>query len=398
MRIRSVISAPLFCAGFIAVGAWAQAPADSSPSQDPPAVPAGTQTPPPAAPPAKSIFSLGKVDFSGSADVYYSWNDNHPTSGFNQLTSFNDKTDQFNLNMAKLTANMDPAPIGFRVDIGLGRTFDNIYPQAPNPSFFRYVEQAYISVKPKGMKGFEADFGQFVTSAGAEVIETKDNWNYSRSLLFTWAVPLTHFGLRTSMPIGSSVTVGVQVVNGWNDIIDPNGHNMQTVGIVANLTRKKYTWSNNYYSSPNPTYSGPNLTVNNARRNLYDTTLLLTPNDKLSAYINFDYGGEARLGGGSDHYSGIAGAVRYQINKYFAISPRFESFWDSNGFTTGTVQHLHEITLTGEYKIHDGILARAEFRHDGSDVPFFQRGADPAKTHAQSTVTIGLIAYFAAKH
>jgi hypothetical protein len=27
------------------------------------------------------------------------------------------------------------------------------------------------------------DFGKFVTSAGAEVIEAKDNWNYSRSLL-----------------------------------------------------------------------------------------------------------------------------------------------------------------------------------------------------------------------
>jgi len=33
------------------------------------------------------------------------------------------------------------------------------------------------------------DLGKFVTSAGAEVIEAKDNWNYSRSLLFVNAIP-----------------------------------------------------------------------------------------------------------------------------------------------------------------------------------------------------------------
>ena len=38
------------------------------------------------------------------------------------------------------------------------------------------------------------DFGKFVTSAGAEVIESKDNWNYSRSLLFAYAIPYWHFG------------------------------------------------------------------------------------------------------------------------------------------------------------------------------------------------------------
>ena len=354
--------------------------------------PAETPAPAPAAPPAKSIFTVGKVDFSGSADVYYSWNNNHPNVGFNQLYSFNDKTDQFSLNMAKLSASMDPAPVGFRVDIGLGRMFAVTYPQSPDPGFFRYVEQAYISVKPKSMKGFEADFGEFVTAAGAEVIETKDNWNYSRSLLFTWANPFVHFGLRTTMPVGGGVTVGVQVVNGWNNIIDPNGKNMQTVGITENLVRKKFSWANNYYVGQSPT------PLNNGKRHLLDTVLFLTPTDKVSAYINVDYGLQGRTLGGSDRWFGVAAAFRYQLNKYFAISPRVELFRDTNGFTTGTPQRLHEFTLTGEYKIHDGILARAEFRHDGSSVPFFQHGNDWAVSRAQSTVTIGLIAYFAPKH
>ena len=130
-------------------------------------------------------------------DGYYSWNNNHPASDLNQLYDFNDKTNQWGLNLLKLTVSRDPEPIGFRLDIGAGRAFEIIHTPRPDPDFFIYVEQAYVSVKPKQWKGFEADFGNFVTSAGAEVIESKDNWNYSRSLLFTWAIPYYHFGLRT---------------------------------------------------------------------------------------------------------------------------------------------------------------------------------------------------------
>ena len=53
------------------------------------------------------------------------------------------------------------------------------------------------------------DVGKFVTSAGAEVIETNGNWNYSRSLLFALAIPYYHMGVRTSMPVGKHFTGGV---------------------------------------------------------------------------------------------------------------------------------------------------------------------------------------------
>jgi Putative beta-barrel porin-2, OmpL-like. bbp2 len=361
----------------------------SSPPQDSPApAPQATAAPASDGPP----MTFGKVDFSLIMDGYYSFNNNHPVSGFNQLYNFNDKTNQIGLNMIKGTAVHDPDPIGFRVDVGAGRSFDLVKTPAPDPSGFRYLEQAYVSFKPKPWKGFEADFGEFVTSAGAEVIESKDNWNYSRSILFAWAIPYYHFGVRTSMPIGNSLSVGVQLVNGWNAIVENHGNNMQTVGITAAITRKKYTWSHNYYVGPQ--YTG----VNNKNRNLYDTTLLLTPSDKISAYLNFDYGWQNRPISGSDHWIGFAGALRFQLNKHIAISPRAEYFNDTNGFSTGVQQKLHEVTVTGEYKVVDGFLARLEYRHDGSNVPFFNRGNDPAVSQTQNTVTLGLIVYYPAKH
>jgi len=339
------------------------------------------------------MWTVKGINFSGMVDVYYSFNNNHPGGGFNQLYDFNDKTDQFDLNLIKLSVSHDPDPIGFRVDLGLGRTFSLIYPAPnPDPDFFRYVEQAYVSVKPKGWKGFEADFGDFVTSAGAEVIETKDNWNYSRSLLFSLAVPFYHFGIRTSMPIGSSFTAGLQVINGWNAIVNPNGGNMQTVGLTGALAKKKFTWSNNYYVGPQYT------STSNQNRNLYDTTLLLTPNDKVNAYLNFDYGRQHLPGGGSNHWNGFAGAARFQLTKHIAFSPRAEYYNDSSGFTTGTPQKLHEVTLTGEYKLVEGLLGRLEYRHDGSNEYFFDRGTVPAVSKSQNTVTVGIVAWFAPKH
>lgn len=370
-----------------------QASSQGASSSSPP--PSGqTESPPPPATPApvSSPWTFGGISFSGMVDGYYSFNDNHPASGSNQLYNFDDNTNQWDLNLLKLTASHDPDPIGFRLDLGLGRALDIMHTPKSDPEFFDYVEQAYISLKPKEWKGFEADFGDFVTSAGAEVIESKDDWNYSRSLLFALAIPYYHFGVRTSMPIGSSVTAGVQVVDGWNTIVDQHGNNMQTVGLTGAITRKKFTWSHNYYIGPQ--YTGSN----NRNRALYDTTLLLTPSDKINAYLNYDYGEQRRFFGGHDHWTGFAGALHFQLNKKFAVSPRAEYYDDSTGFTTGTPQKLHEVTVTGEYKMMDAFLARVEYRHDGSDVPYFTRGVTSTLSKSQSTVSIGFIAYYPVKH
>src|SRR5882672_9879868 len=272
---------------------------NQTPTAAPAATPAAAPAPQDPAPASAPTWSVGPIDFSGLVDGYYSFNANHPASQFNQLYNFDVKANQFSLNMAKLSMSHTADPVGFQVDLGFGRAFDIIHAGEPStaPSFLRNVEQAYVVLKPAKWKGFEIDLGQFVTSAGAEVIETQSNWNYSRSLLFSWAIPYYHFGIRTSMPIGSTgLTVGVQVVNGWNNIIDDTGKNMQTVGITGAYAKKKFTWFNNFYTGPN--VNG----LNRGHKNLYDTTLLLTPNDRVSAYLNFDYGQQQRISPGTDKW------------------------------------------------------------------------------------------------
>src|ERR1019366_7235425 len=48
-----------------------------------------------------------------------------------------------------------------------------------DPKAWKYFKQAYVSIKPKSWHGIELDAGEFVSPAGAEVIETNQNYNYS---------------------------------------------------------------------------------------------------------------------------------------------------------------------------------------------------------------------------
>jgi Putative beta-barrel porin-2, OmpL-like. bbp2 len=374
----------------IAVAAAAQAPATPAPDAGQAPAPA-----PAAAPAPAPTWSVGPMDISGLIDGYYSYNANRPGDAANgqanDLYNFNDKTDQFNLAEARLTLNHDPDPVGAHVDLLFGRA--NTLVNGGSHDQGDYLEQAFLSLKPAKAKGLEMDFGKFVTSAGAEVIESKDNWSYSRSILFAWAIPYFHFGLRTSMPVSKTDTIGVQVVNGWNNVTANNGG--VTIGLTNALAKPKYTWSLNYYTGPS------NYSSQQGYRNLIDSTLLLTPSGKFNAYINYDYGQNrdsvASTGDGAlNHWQGVAVAAHYQATGTSALTGRYEYFHDMNGFSTGTAQKLQEFTGTYEYKWAEGLLTRVEYRRDWSDQAFFHKG-DTGLVDAQSTVTMAFVAFFGPK-
>lgn len=213
-----------------------------------PAAPAEAAKPP--EPPPPPVFSAGPIDFSGLVDGYYSLNFNHASTRTNQLRNFDIGANQFSLNMAKLVLAHDADPVGFRVDLGFGQAFDIVHGADPEGlNTFRHIEQAYVSVK-RGKGIF--DFGKFVTAHRAEVIETPSNWNYSRSLLFAWAIPYYHFGARYIYPISKTVTGQLHLVNGWNNVRDNNSG--KSFGVSGIWTPNwHFTWANNYMVGPENT-------------------------------------------------------------------------------------------------------------------------------------------------
>jgi len=73
-----------------------------------------------------------------------------------------------------------------------------------------------------------------------------------------------------------------QLVNGWNNVSKNNGG--VTGAFTSAYVKPKYTWDLNYYVGPENNNTAFGV------RQLIDTTLLLTPNAKFNAYINYDFG------------------------------------------------------------------------------------------------------------
>jgi hypothetical protein len=249
--------------------------------------------------------------------------------------------------------------------------------------------QAYVSLKPNSWYGVELDVGEFASSAGAEVIAANQNFNYSRSLLFVWAVPYLHTGLRLQYPLGAHFTGTVQVVNGWNNVEPINGG--KTYGLTGAYAWKRVTWSNNYYVGPEHAHTTKGW------RSLYDSSVTVNLTDKLSWYLNVDYGQDKDAGPGASQWTGLAGAARYAIGRKYAVAARLDFFDDCNGLLTGTAQAVKELTLTGERKLNSWLITRAEFRTDWSNEPAFVKHDPPSSARMQSTLLLGLIAFVAPK-
>jgi len=318
-------------------------------------------------------------------DTYYGYFFNKPT-GNAPLRNFDTKHNTFSLGLVEVAAEQKVTTanrLGFRIDLQAGPTAELVNAFEPGGlEFLKNIEQAYGSYLFG--KKLQVDVGKFVTPAGAEVIETKDNWNYSRSLLFALAIPYYHAGLRATVTANDKVTLSGMLVNGWNDVVDNNSGKTWGVGAILKPS-PKVTLAQNFIGGPEQKDDAHD------KRFLTDTTLTLTATDKVSLMANYDYGKDSVLGT-NVKWQGIALYARLQAKSWWALTPRFEWFDDADGFATGTAQKVKEFTITTEQKLGSNLLTRVEYRRDFSDQPFFTKNGLPKKS--QDNITVGLVYIF----
>jgi len=374
--------------------------ATTSPSEAPPrenAVAALNASTQPTAPAPSMASLLGPTSLSGFVDVYYGQNFNNPETRNSSLRAFDFNSNQFGLNLVELVADKQPdannSRTGYHIALGFGQAMNVVNGTDPGGlSFDQYLKEAYFSYLAPVGKGLQVDVGKFVTPHGAEVIETKDNWNYSRGLLFTYAIPFYHFGMRARYSFNEKYAVSGFFVNGWNNIVDNNTGKTYGAGFSWNPNRK-FGITQNYMAGPEQ------ANINRNWRQLSDTVVTYSPTGRLSFIVNYDYGRGDRLATLSRpvFWTGAAGYVRYILNGQNAIATRYEYYDDKNGVTTGgfanpTPQHLHEFTETYEHLLAHHILTRLEFRRDMSNQPVFAKGTTPVMS--QNTATAGLVFMF----
>lgn len=349
------------------------------------------------APKATTLGSLlGPTSLSGFVDVYYGENFNNPATRQNNLVFFNGAAEQFNINMLELIIDRAPdaagSRLGYHIAAGYGQAMNAIYGASTTGTISadQYLKEYYFSYLAPVGKGLQIDVGKFVTPAGAEVIETKDNFNYTRGILFSYAIPYFHFGMRAKYAFNSKYSLTGYLVNGWSDTVDNNSG--KTGGFSFAWTpNSKFSLSQNYLAGPEQ----PN--DNSQIRQLTDTVVSYNATKKLSFMANYDYGRGDHLSGTTPAtiawWTGIAGYVKYAFNDKYSFATRYEYYNDHYGFTTGTPGHIQEVTGTFEHPVASHLLTRLEFRQDMANNPIFLKGTSKMVDN-QTTLTAGMVYIF----
>jgi hypothetical protein len=397
----------------------------------------------PAAAPADTKVNLagllGPLTLSGVIDGYYGYDYNHPANNVDPLTPFTGETNAFGLNLVELVADRPPDATPTTEDGRFGYHFAVGYGQAAaavndsdiagdGAAFF--VKEAYGEYLAPIGKGLTFQVGKFVTPVGNEVIESSGNWNYTRGLLFYYAIPYFHMGANAKYTWNSKLSTTFYLVNGWNNSAifhDAGGFGTNSSGLtygtsIAVTPNAKWAVTENYFAGPVTDATTEGGTTINDWKQLSDTIISYTPNAKWAFALNGDYGFGPKTydftddGGATVHpaalpagwvqtepsvkWWGVAGYAKYTLNPKSYVAARYEYYGDPDGYSFADeddpTAHFHatEVTGTYSYNLTSGLQVRGEYRYDFTSEPIFEIGGSGRTGKQQNTATLGFIYSF----
>jgi len=344
----------------------------------------------PAVPTLGQVMEATGISVNGYVDTSYTY-----LSGTGKFTSgtanrvFDTENRSFNVNALDLTLSaLPPDGFGGMVNLTAGTDANIIGSAGINNTDQFDVTQAYVHFAKGGLMVIG---GKYVTLSGAEVIKSPANLNFSRSILFGYAIPFTHTGVRAYFtPGGSAVspdgkwTFIAGVNNGW----DVQSESQQFPAADGSLAMgKTLELGANGNITKNVAlavvYYGGNESAGafeTGKRNLLDIVATFTVTDNLSFVLNYDKAEQdkALTDGSKAKWSGLAGYVNYKLSDAWRVALRTESFDDKDGFRTGVNfgtggQKWKESTITLANTPAKNVELRAELRTDSSNESSFNQ-------------------------
>ena len=352
------------------------------------------------------LTALKEVRLSGFVDMGYvlSFNSLHTSSSAsvaggtanasgNPIRVFDTKGNSFYLNHVQLQLEKvatDKSIVGFRLKVDGGND-PNIFDGQPIT-----FEEGYVEFLAPVGNGIDIKAGKMATLAGAEVIEARDDMNYSRGILFGFAIPFTHTGVRASYTFNDYVKTTLGFNNGWNLVPGPGTSNINTF-IDSNHGKtvetqlevhptKTLTLDATVYAGDENGFTTTGGNTAYASQYVFDFVANLSVG-KATFVGNFDWGAHENdlASGNRSEWSGVAGYVKYQFTDIVATAIRAEYFSDGNGrippasAILPTPARYVEATLTEEFKVAGTAIIRIELRSDNSNKETFQRDGKPAR-------------------
>ena len=167
------------------------------------------------------------------------------TLGFNQLRGPDADVNGFSFQNLELLADRPLAAdgsTGFHVRLSYGvlgtiAHADPNFDGGPGGNAFD-VREAYFSWRaPFDPTGHvDLSVGKFRTPLGFEALENTDNWTVTRNPIAVFGTPVTHTGLRATLPVSEKFAANLYLVNGWDAVRAPNDGKT----VIANLVLGRF--------------------------------------------------------------------------------------------------------------------------------------------------------------
>ena len=306
---------------------------------------------------AQDSSKVSAFKLSGSADIYYRYNFHNPeTAPYNNLTSFTNSHNSFELGMTSIKAEHSIGKVGMVADLGFGRRADEFSYNDSKTSLA--IKQLYVTYAPSAKVKFT--MGSWATHVGYELVDAYLNRNYSMSYMFTYG-PFFHTGVKAELGLGERSILMVGVTDP-TDLKSASGMPKMAIAQFANATKNgKLKAYINYQGGK---------TNDSSRLNQADLVLLYTLSPKLSLGFNGTY--QSRQGkpivknkwNDANSWWGSALYVNVDPISWFGLSLRSEYLSDYKS-VLGFDGNVFANTLSANFKI-DNLTIIPELRIDNA--------------------------------
>ncbi len=344
------------------------------------------------------------VTFGGYVEAYTAYNGNRPSNHLTALRDFDARSDSFVLQNAAAQIDGHTGRFSGWLALQLGQTGPAYY--APADRRFSVIQEAYAGYEAPLGTGLLTEAGIFLSPLGMEDLAVKDEWNWSRSFVWT-GLPSYYAGIRSTYRLSEKANLQGALANGWNDIVGADGNKSIAVTYLHELTDdvKITAMYSGGVERPRGAPEG------NPWRHLVDVFTQMQLSSRLAAIVYADAGVEPNRLGLSGWAAGALYA-RVELAKWLFLAWRGDLFFEKRAESAGAVasaifwptRWVSSETATLDLRPDAHVSVRLEYRHDLSATPAFYAGlvdgdgssARPyvANSRSQDTLTLGLTTWF----
>jgi hypothetical protein len=298
------------------------------------------------------------LNWSGFVDTYYMYDfnnlpNNQKSHPFTQPARHN----EFNVNLAHIEVDINSTNVRGVLALHTGTAVQlNYAAEASVNSLAPLIHQAWAGYRVA--EGVWIDAGIYPAPYTFESWISRDNKTYTRSIVADYC-PYYETGIRASWTPSAAFNVGINIINGWQNIYETNSDKAIGITIGYNPSDVVGFTYNNFIGNEQPTGTPA------ATRFYNDLCTRVTVSKDLQFDLVTDYGTQKKDSIDAS-WMGMALIGRYQLTNIVAVALRGEYYKDEHQIilVTGSSNGFDGFgaSVNADFQLSSALLWRTELR------------------------------------